>query len=270
MKINLHIHTDSSLDGVYDVNDIIQRFENENYDIISITDHNTCESYEKILNNKKIKIISGMEADAIVNNNTYDFLCYGFNIKEVAKYAFEKYDTIENRQQKIFDALLEKCQEHNIKLKRVCSYNSSLEYAQRMLDKKFLRQYKIKTGEDLYRISVTDKTFPLYIDMHMVWPNIEELVNVIHQNNGKIFLAHPYRYYKPVTEVLNDVKDYIDGIEISNNPMKKKEVKFLYNYAKENNLLVSCGSNYHGNDDDIIDCNHLTEEMINDVLSWIE
>ena len=49
----------------------------------------------------------------------------------------------------------------------------------------------------------------------------------------------------------------------------KEEVEYLYNYAKENNLLVSCGSDYHGNDGYSIECDYITEEMIKDILSWI-
>lgn len=273
MKINLHIHSNCSLDGDYDINELIRRFINEGFDIISITDHNTCEAYNKIVKNKDIKIITGIEADAIANDCTYDFLCYNFALEEVSNYASLKYKTVEQRQQKIFDAMIDKCKEQKIKLKNVMSYTPSLEYAHsaliRIIDKKFLKKYNIKTQGDLYRLSTIDKTFPLYIDMHIVWPDIKELVDVVHKNNGKVFLAHPYRYNKPVTEVLNDVKDYVDGIEISNNPNNQKEVEFLYKYAKENNLLVSCGSDYHGDDNHNMDCNYLTDEMIDDITSWI-
>ncbi len=105
--------------------------------------------------------------------------------------------------------------------------------------------------------------------MHIVWPDITELLDIIHSNNGKVFLAHPYKYNKDVTEILKEVKDYVDGIEICNNPSSREEVEYLYKYAKENNLLVSCGSDYHGDIDYNLNDEYLTEEMINDILSWI-
>ena len=105
--------------------------------------------------------------------------------------------------------------------------------------------------------------------MHIVFPDINELKEIIHKNNGKIFIAHPYRYNKDVKDVLNDVLEYVDGIEICNNPNNKEEVLFLYKYAKDNNLLVSCGSDYHGNNRYSLECNYLNEDMIKDIVSWI-
>ena len=273
MKINLHTHSNYSLDGEFDVQQLIKHLKDNNYDIVSITDHNTCEAYNHIEDNLGINIITGIEADAIVNNHTYDFLCYNFKLDEVYNFAKEKYESVEKRQRKIFDSLVQKAKENNIILSNVNSYIPKEEYAHaaifRMLDKDFLKKYNINSSGDLYRISTIDLSFPLYIDMHIVWPSIKELLEVIHNNNGKVFLAHPYRYNKDVKEVLADVKDYVDGIEICNNPSSREEVEFLYNYAKENNLLISCGSDYHGNDRYSIECEYLNEDMINDILKWI-
>lgn len=274
MKINLHMHSNCSLDGEFNINELIDRFRKENFDIIAITDHDTCEAYHQINDYEGIKIITGIEADAIINNHTYDFLCYDFELEKVCKYASSKYETVDKRQKKIFDELIKLCKEKKIKLSNIESYNPLKEYAHgaiyRMLDKKFLDKYNVTCMGDLYRLSTIDKNFPLYIDMHIVWPDIKELLNIIHRSSGKVFLAHPYRYNKPVMEVLNDIKDYVDGIEICNNPKDKQEVDFLYKYAKDNNLLVSCGSDYHSSDRYSMECFYLTDEMITDVLSWIK
>jgi predicted metal-dependent phosphoesterase TrpH len=273
MKINLHVHTNHSLDGEFDTNELLNFLKKNNFDVVSITDHNTCSAYKDIKDDFDMKIIAGIEADAIVNNHTYDFLCYDFNLENVTEYVSKTYQSVEKRQKKIFNVLVEKCILSNINLKEIDSYNPSKEYAHeaifRMLDKNFLEKYNLKNLNDFYRISTIDSKFPLFIDMHIVWPDIIELVQVIHQNHGKVFLAHPYRYKRNVLEVLDDVKNYVDGIEISNNNTKE-EVEFLYRYAKENNLLVSCGSDYHGNNRYSIDCKYLSDQMINDVLSWIK
>lgn len=274
MKVNLHLHSNYSLDGQFEVNELIKRFKNEKFDIISITDHNTCETYKKINYSNDIRIITGIEADAIINNHTYDFLCYDFDLDNVCKYALEKYETVDKRQKKIFDALVKLCEKKKIKLNNINSYNPINEYAHaaiyRMVNNEFLNAYNISSAGDLYRLSTINKDFPLYIDMHIFWPDIRELLDIIHSNNGKVFLAHPYRYNQPVEDVLNEVKDFVDGIEICNNPKNKDEVEFLYRFAKSNNLLVSCGSDYHGDDRYSMECNYLTETMIQDVISWIK
>ena len=129
MKINLHTHSNYSLDGEYDVNELINFFIDNNFDIISITDHDTCEAYKHIQDNPNIKVITGIEADAIVNNHTYDFLCYNFKLDEVYKYAKEKYETVDKRQLKIFNALVEKAKSRNINLSNIDSYDPKKEYA---------------------------------------------------------------------------------------------------------------------------------------------
>ena len=274
MKINLHIHSNYSLDGEFDIQCLIDFFKKNDFDIISVTDHNTCEAYKHISNNSNIHIITGMEADAIINNHTYDFLCYNFKLAEVYKYANERYESIDKRQSKIFNKLVEKAKEKGINLCNIDTYEPKKEYAHaaiyRMLDEEFLKKYNIKSVSDLYRISTIDSSFPLYIDMHIVWPDIKELLEIIHKNNGKVFLAHPYQYNKDVMDVLEEVKNYVDGIEICNNPNSKEEVEFLYEYAKNNNLLVSCGTDYHGNNRFGLECEYLSNDMINDILSWIE
>ena len=273
MKINLHTHSNYSLDGKLDVEELIKIFEKNNFDIISITDHDTCEAYKHIKEKPSIRIITGIEADALVNNHTYDFLCYNFNFDDIYNYAKENYGTIDKRQSKIFNELVKKAKANNINLSNVEAYDSKKEYAHaaifRMLDKDFLNKYNIQNSSDLYRISTIDSNFPLYLDMHFVWPDIKELREVIHNSNGKVFIAHPYRYNKDVLEVLEEVKGYIDGIEICNNPNNKEEVELLYKYAKDNNLLVSCGSDYHINDRDNLECKYLTADMINDIISWL-
>lgn len=113
--------------------------------------------------------------------------------------------------------------------------------------REFLKQYNINKTGDLYRAGTMQEDFPLYIDMHLVWPDITEVRELIHKNGGKIFLAHPYRYGEiDVDSALQSCTPYIDGIEIYNNPETEEQVIYLYNYAKAHNLLMSAGSDYHG------------------------
>ena len=156
MKINLHTHSNYSLDGEFDVQYLIEFLKKNDFDIISITDHDTCEAYKHIENETNINIITGIEADAIINNHTYDFLCYNFKFEEVYNYTKEKYETIDKRQLKIFNALVQKAKDNNINLSNIDSYDSKKEYAHaalfRMLDKNFLEKYNIKREESFGQI----------------------------------------------------------------------------------------------------------------------
>ena len=272
--INLHTHTNKSLDGKLDINEVLNICENNNIKYVSITDHDTCDAYKELKdNNYTGKIINGIEADALIGKETYDILCYGFNLEEINKWSKNQYTSIEERQTKIFNELKRICKEKNIIIDETTPYNPKEEYAHgaiyRMLDNSFKEQYNLTKIGDLYRESTINEDFPLYMDMSIVWPTIEELRDIIHENGGLIFLAHPYKYgNKEVKDLLNQALPYIDGIEIFNENTEE-EIEYLYNYAKENNLLMSCGSDFHG------DTYHneikvkLKEEIQKEIIEWI-
>ena len=65
--INLHIHTNKSLDGKLNINEVLNLCEENNLKYISITDHNTTEAYQEITNNNYTgTIINGIELDALI------------------------------------------------------------------------------------------------------------------------------------------------------------------------------------------------------------
>ena len=272
--INLHTHTNKSLDGVLDVNDVLNICEENNISYVSITDHDTCDAYKDIKdNNFTGTLIYGIEADALIGKETYDILCYGFNLKNVSEWAKNKYTTIEERQTIIFNELKQISKKQNIYLDESTPYNPKEEYAHaaifRMLDNSFKEKYNLTKISDLYRESTINKDFPLYIDMSILWPTIEEVRNVIHENGGLIFLAHPFKYgKKDVNELLKEALSYIDGIEVYNGNTDE-EVKFLYDFAKENNLLMSCGSDFHSteNHNDIIV--QINDKLEQEIIDWI-
>lgn len=272
--INLHTHTNKSLDGVLDINELLNICEKNNIRYVSITDHDTCDAYKDIEdNNFTGTIISGIEADALIGKETYDILCYGFNLEKISKWAKEQYTTIEERQTKIFNVLKQICEKQNVSLDESTPYNPKEEYAHaaifRMLDSNFKEKYNLTKIDDLYRESTINEEFPLYMDMSIVWPTIEEVRDIIHENSGLIFLAHPFKYgNKDVNELLNGALPYIDGIEVHNGNTDE-EVKFLYNFAKENNLLMSCGSDFHGTDYHNDISVQINDEIEQEITNWI-
>ena len=139
--------------------------------------------------------------------------------------------------------------------------------------KEYLESLDINSVDDYYRKSTTEDDCLFYIDMSIVWPTIEELKEIMHKNNGLIFLAHPTQYKKYISpeELLEITSGSIDGIEISNKTGSVEEIEFLYDYAKENNLLISAGSNFHGNHEESkVGAENLTPEMKQDIIKWIE
>jgi len=273
--INLHIHTNKSLDGVFDINEVLNMCEKNEISYISITDHDTCDAYKEIKNNNFTgKIVTGIEADALIGKETYDILCYGFELDNISKWAKDRFTTIEERQTKIFNVLKQICEKENIYLDESTPYNPKEEYAHgaifRMLSDSFKEKYSLTKISDLYRESTINEDFPLYMDMSIVWPTIEEVRDIIHQNGGLIFLAHPFKYgNKDVNELLNQALPYVDGIEVFNENTEK-ETNFLCEFAQENNLLMSCGSDFHGNEKHNDINVNITNEIQETIVNWLD
>ena len=272
--INLHLHTNKSLDGRLDINQVIDLCGKEKINYISITDHDTCDAYNDIKDYNGVKIVSGIEADALIGKETYDILCYGFDLDKINDWSKKQYTSIEERQTKIFNALKDVCIHKNINLNEDVPYSPNDEYAHaaiyRMLDDDFKEKYDLTRVSDLYRESTINEEFPLYLDMSIVWPRIEVLRDIIHEAGGLIFLAHPYRYgEKDVDDLLNQALPYVDGIEVYNENTLE-EVNYLYNFVKDNNLLMSCGSDFHGNDKHNDIEVKLDEKIQEEIISWVD
>ena len=99
------------------------------FDIISIADHNSVKSCFELEDNSNVKCINGLEADATIEEYTFDYLCYGFNLEEVDDWVSKTFMTISERQQKIFDKLVDLCKTKDIRLDFSTEYDSDKEYA---------------------------------------------------------------------------------------------------------------------------------------------
>ena len=271
-KINLNLQSNYSLNTKGTVKDILKEF--SDFDIISIADHNSVKSCYELEDNSNVKCINGLEADATIEDYTFDYLCYGFNLEEVDDWVSKTFMTINERQQKIFDKLVDLCKTKDIKLDFSTEYDSDKEYAHeaifRMLPNDFKEENELIGSDDFYRKGTMDKNFPLYIDMSFLWPSLEELIDVIHSNGGLVFLAHPKRYKFDYKKALDLNKDMVDGIEISNNPESEEEVSELYDYAMSNNLKITYGTNYNGIKHTEKESVYIKPNYEEALLSWVD
>ena len=78
--IDMHIHTNNS-DGTDSVKELLEKAENLQLKYISITDHDTCRSYDELKNANYTNlfsgtIVKGIEMKVFYNGGTIEVLCY--------------------------------------------------------------------------------------------------------------------------------------------------------------------------------------------------
>ena len=269
--IDLHIHTSYS-DGKYTVCEILNMAEKMGLNIISITDHDCCKAYyeleeENIRNLFKGEIKTGIEITTSYGGTRIELLAYDFddyktindffvnatnNISwepimiEERKILLQKIKNLGLKYDSIFDEEL-LIDRYETKL-----YTSILELNAKDVLKNLLADYFCETGREFYRKCIANPNSPFYANYGKYRPKIEQIISLIHSHGGIVLLAHPYGYR------LNNTEEYIeklyneydlDGIECYYNGFNEEQIKYIENFARKRNLLISGGSDFHGTED---------------------
>lgn len=263
--IDIHIHTKYS-DGDKTVEEILKICEEKKLEYISITDHNTCRQYEDKALDKNLftgKIIKGVEMNAIFKNKKIEVLGYNIKKSEIIEKWSKKFfsdEILREQQEKSKKKLLNICNKKGLiydesKIPQnipVTDYITIYIYKELMNHKEnydilgefteslniFIRK-GLMNPESEYYTGSDNELKPLYKDV----------VSVIHQAGGLAFLAHPFEYqFDNTIGFINELRNEkeLDGIECFHPSADEKKMKILVKYAKNNNLFISGGSDYHG------------------------
>lgn len=259
---DMHIHTTAS-DGEYSPLDIYRKVkETRQIETFAITDHNTVSGAIELQNyldenpDNKVTYIPGIEMSASVQNPKYKadknqlhILGYGFDLHHpLIKQLIHKRKQI--TQLNIQRQLEE--------LQTLGDFHFTKEEIEEMFKKNSLNRVDIarlllKHGY----VKSTKEAFQTYLSItkervRKTLPKIyeEEVIESIKEAGGYVSLAHPTQLRLD----LERLKEYIiylqhlglDAIEVYHSQQKRKYSNELYRIAKELDLYISGGSDYHG------------------------
>ena len=238
-------------------------------DYISITDHNTCKQYEDKALKEKIfsgKIIKGVEMNATLDNGKkIEFLAYNIKNSKIINEWSNKYYSKEILREKFElskQASLEMCKRTGLKynldnIKKdipitdffvVYLFYEIIKYPE---NKKKLGNLA-NSFNDFRRDGLDNPNSIYYVKIKKEFPNpgFRDVADIIHKSGGLVFLAHPFEYkFEDAISFINELKEEIklDGIECYHPSAEEdNRINILLDYAKNNNLLISGGSDYHG------------------------
>ena len=265
--IDLHIHTTYS-DGADSLIEVLKKAEDLKLEYISITDHDTCEAYEELekIDYKKYYtgiIIPGIEIKCAYGNRLIEVLGYNIDTKIMNDYMREYHKTHSKEilQQKYFDILYDRCLEMGLTLsnKSEMEFNPAHDWASVTIYKeiKTHEENKEKLPEDLWEDFTTfskkycgNTDFKLFIDKSKDYLTVQEAVDIIKKSGGLVFLPHVfiYKWAEDKNKLLDDlVEKYdVDGIECMHSEFSEEQIQYLIGFCKRNNLLISGGTDYHG------------------------
>ncbi len=265
--IDLHIHSSYS-DGTDNLIEILKKAEDRKLNIISITDHENCNAYKE-LENIDIKkyfsgeIIKGIELKAQYEDKIIDVLGYNIDYEKMQEYLAEVYK--ETTREKIQIKQLEEFYKYGNEYGLILSPMEELEWDKQKdwgsvvfyEELKRHEQNREKVPEDLWEsfrnfkqnyYHIKGNMF--YINMSKYYPKLDKIIEIIHKSGGIAFIAHIYEYTAmddKIKELKNIANNYnIDGIECYYSNFTEEQIQILEKFCKQNGLLMSGGSDYHG------------------------
>jgi predicted metal-dependent phosphoesterase TrpH len=94
------------------------------------------------------------------------------------------------------------------------------------------------------------------------WASLEEAVGWIRGAGGQAVIAHPARYHFPGAKLFRLIGQFKElggvGIEVVSGSHSRDESLLMARYARENGLLASAGSDFHGPENPWVDLGDLS------------
>lgn len=264
--IDLHIHSINS-DGDDTVEKIFRFCEEKQLEYIAITDHNNCFAYNsEVYKNKEIftgKIITGCEFTTSFEGKIIEILGYDIDVDMINEWCLEYYskENIQKNTSILYNRLINVLDNLGFVYSKEKVFKTTFEneFIDRPIYEELIK-YKenydkldnkklLDSLSNFFREGLANPDSPLYINYAEFKPSYEETINLIKRAGGKAFLAHTFEYrFNDNIKFLNDLRKIkeLDGIECYHSTFSKEQIDFLIKYAKENNLYISGGSDYHG------------------------
>lgn len=245
VKVDFHVHTSAS-DGILSPRDIVKRAKMNGVKFLAITDHDTLTGLDEAISeglNQKIKVIPGIELSTQHNNESVHVLGFFKGNSFKNSELIHELNKIKNhriiRAKKIIEKLKD---EFNISI----NSDDIVKHSKDTVARPHIARAIINAGYDYSQDYIFDnfigKGCKAYVPTLKL--STEDGVHLLKKYNALVFLAHP----KLINQ--SSIKDFLnmnfDGIEAVYCQNTTDETTYYLNIVNTNNILSSCGSDFHG------------------------
>ena len=265
---DLHVHSRHSVNGKYTVEEIFQKAKEQGIQVLSITDQYSVKANVEasVLSEPYgIAYIPGVEMDCLYNGYVVKVL--GYNID----YKNNLYIQLENehlKQQRNASAMrIEKFKEAtgiDLNFSKLVNLTSSGIVTAEMIVKETLENTLYDENEVVKQYKNTDNGFqrlymdyfaqgkPCYVQVEL--PELNDVIESIKATNGLVVLATPKITCGDDDNLLKELLGKgFDGIEVFTNSHDEADIKKYLGFAKDLNLFPTCGSNYYGSQELLVE-----------------
>jgi len=245
LKVDFHVHTTSS-DGVLSPTEVVQRAHKNNVKYLAITDHDTLsglnEAFDESLNHN-ITLIPGIELSTQHNNESVHVLGFFKDDSFKNEELIEELTKIKNHRIIRAKTIIHKLKEEfNIEV----NFEKILRDAKDTIARPHIAREIVKCGYPYTVDEVFDKFIGKSCKAYV--PTLKLSTNdgviLLKKYNALVFLAHPKLIFN------SNINEFLDmnfnGLESIYYQNTDEENHNFLKLANENNLLISCGSDFHG------------------------
>lgn len=265
-RIDLHIHTTMS-DGAFTPKQVIDEAYKNGVSVMAIADHDTTEAYTDELfeyaKSKNIKLIPAVEISTKASKAGVHVLGYNFDWKDekfkekLFKLRNIRHDYLHDVSKKLEEIGYYLNVEELDKIDAVTKAHIALDIVNNKYNKdKLMNDFGYIPSKGEFIETIMNENCPAYVTKRTVSP--KQAADIIREANGKVVLAHPVAYVhedgftdEDILNIINDMKP--DGLEanyiyVDRNNNLINETKKWNEFAKDNNLFVTIGSDFHNKD----------------------
>lgn len=246
MYIDLHTHTNVS-DGELSPLELIDRAIKRDINIISVTDHDTVSAYQQLdMSITAPRIIPGIEFSTYWNKSGIHIV--GLNIDPECDAMNEAVEFQHNARILRAEVIAERLEKRGIR--------DALNGAREIADNNNIgRPHFARHIVNIGAAKSMGDAFKKYLaagktgDIKKYWAPLPVIIDWIRGAGGIAVIAHPIKYKLSNSKLIALVEDFVkaggQGIEVISGKQLPAETGLLAGICKRNNLLASCGSDFH-------------------------
>lgn len=245
LKVDFHVHTSCS-DGTFSPSEVIKRAYKNNVRYLSITDHDTLSGLDEAIeesNKYGITLIPGIELSTQHNNESIHILGYfkdnNFRNEDFAKELAKITNHRIIRAKSMVDKLKD---EFNIEI----NFDKIFNEAKDTIARPHIAREIVNCGYPYTLDEVFDKFIGKGCKAYVPTLKLSTIdgLKLLKEFNALVFLAHPKLISN--TDIDEFASMNFDGIEAIYYQNTHEENQKFLKLANDNNLLVSNGSDFHG------------------------
>jgi len=255
-KIDLHCHTTAS-DGIRTPSSLIDFALENRINVMAVTDHDTVSGLEEAVNYSEgleITFIPGIEFSIDYKEGSFHLVGLGIDYRNEALNVKSAHlqEVRDNRIYRIIDDLTDNG--IHIPVEDVLEESNGGVMGRPHVARTLVKHGYARNINDVFQKYLV-KGKPGYVQKERV--KLSEAVSLINDAGGISIIAHPSSIdYSDMADFENKLKGFIDegveGIEVFASFNKPNEVNEFMGLAEKYDLIISGGSDYHGDKEEVI------------------